>query len=1373
MLNKYISYIFFFCGLLVISQDVQAQTDLVVSHSGGQGDVIQAEANGGPFDVFIQVTNIGPTVSGPGAIEITIDPQVEPVNVVNLPPGWGCDGATTVEISCFNTAGVAQGDNFEFTMRVTSPQTPVFVNDALAVRVFDGAGGDINPSNDIEDVDIDFINFGPPGDLALNKTIAGGITTAQPGETIEYIIEADNTVTGSILPNASFTDFLPNDVTYVSHQAIGPNFNCVFVNQAVTCDAPTLPNTAAQDGVSILVEVTGQPGAIVNNTVNSNITDIDSVNDVSSVGFTIALGPPPGDLALNKTIVGGGTSFPQGSEVEYLIEATNTVANSTLNNVSFSDPLPAGVDYVSHQEVGTNFTCNFANQVLTCDAPSLPNSAAQDGVRLTVRATGQVGVNVNNTVSSNISDIDPNNDGSAVAFAIAGGIDDLHALKQVIGNSRVLVGAEVEFALGVFNFGTTDLTDVFVRDVLPDGLVFSGFTNTSGANCNFDNTTATIDCSISALNAGDEDEIRFTANTPNVGFVTNTVQVGSNEAGYNENTPADNTDSVNVEVVAPVQIVDLTLDKSANVDSIGTNEAFSYTLRVTNNGNTFATNVVLEDELPESLTLNSIDAPGWNCQTDAVIRCEFTGGIASGSTASLSINVTSPTTPSVVVNRARVNAAGESNPADNADQASVTVAGGGGGGGGGGSGAVDLQVLKSAANPEVRSGETLTWNVTVKNVGDVTATEVAVRDVLPTGFLTIGTVATGGFTCDNNNVEILCRADQMAPGETVEIRINGSVLLEQGLMQNQVSVAAAQSDSNASDNMASASVNVLPALGGSTTADVSVNIDGLIENTRQGSVLDLTFETSNSGPDAASDVVLEVNFTGLINELIPVSSGNYNCEAQQRRILCFYQGNFPANQSDTVQLQIVTEQVVQQAENIGVQAEIRTSSDDPDPGNNVDSKGANVSPTPDEETIRQTLDGAIGSSARQQTRRAIRNVASYCARSFFKALDNLCGEIFDEAVSGNGQLTRRIMQQITPDEVIGQSSSAAEIVSSQFANISGRLAELRAGGGSGISIAGLNARYGTQNMPLSLLAYLDQNKAERDAAGGGLDDFVSPWGFFINGTFSMGERDETGRERGFDFDTYGLTAGLDYRFNNKVVMGMALGYADFDSEISTQARLESQSVTLTGYGSFNVTDRFYMDARISYAQPEFDQSRRIEFTLNQRDINRVARGETDADQYTVAMSAGYQFNKNSWSFTPNVSARYIRTEIDGFTETGAGDFNFIFSEQEIESLVFSAGVRVSKAISMKNGVLTPQFDFNYNRETENDLGFIQARFIDAPEDEIFLIETDSPDKTYGSAAIGLVFISANGKQLYVNYRETIGLSGFSQGTINLGGRFEF
>jgi outer membrane autotransporter protein len=204
-----------------------------------------------------------------------------------------------------------------------------------------------------------------------------------------------------------------------------------------------------------------------------------------------------------------------------------------------------------------------------------------------------------------------------------------------------------------------------------------------------------------------------------------------------------------------------------------------------------------------------------------------------------------------------------------------------------------------------------------------------------------------------------------------------------------------------------------------------------------------------------------------------------------------------------------------------------------------------------------------------------------------------------------------------------------------------------------------------------------------------------------------------------------------------------------------------------------VNDNFYIDARISVGKPKFDQSRKIEFTLGNTHIDRVAAGNTNANQYTVSMSAGYSFYKNAWNINPNASFTYMRTNINGFTEAGAGDFNVIYSEQNLESLIWSAGLRVSKAISLKKGVISPQFDFDYNYQGKNDSSFVEARFINAPSDRLFILETDTPDRTYGSAGLGFVYVSANGKQAYFNYRSTLGLDGFSKGTYNIGARFEF
>jgi len=164
--------------------------------------------------------------------------------------------------------------------------------------------------------------------------------------------------------------------------------------------------------------------------------------------------------------------------------------------------------------------------------------------------------------------------------------------------------------------------------------------------------------------------------------------------------------------------------------------------------------------------------------------------------------------------------------------------------------------------------------------------------------------------------------------------------------------------------------------------------------------------------------------------------------------------------------------------------------------------------------------------------------------------------------------------------------------------------------------------------------------------------------------------------------------------------------------------------------------------------------------------------DTPANQLTLATSLGHHFTRGAWTFTPNGFVRYMRSTVDGFSERGS-DFAVRYGDQTVSSLVLGAGIQVNRVISLSNGVLTPQFDLIWNHESRNNDTVIDASFVSGDPGEFFSLSPEEPDKSYGSVGIGLVYVLANGKQAYLQWRESVGVDGLSRSTVNLGARFEF
>ena len=94
----------------------------------------------------------------------------------------------------------------------------------------------------------------------------------------------------------------------------------------------------------------------------------------------------------------------------------------------------------------------------------------------------------------------------------------------------------------------------------------------------------------------------------------------------------------------------------------------------------------------------------------------------------------------------------------------------------------------------------------------------------------------------------------------------------------------------------------------------------------------------------------------------------------------------------------------------------------------------------------------------------------------------------------------------------------------------------------------------------------------------------------------------------------------------------------------------------------------------------FRSSRRTLFT------GAVARGDFDGDQWGLRARLGRTFDYQGVDLTPYAALQYAHTNIDGYTETGAGLASLTVGDEDYDFMQSALGLSVSKRFETTNGV---------------------------------------------------------------------------------------
>ena len=290
------------------------------------------------------------------------------------------------------------------------------------------------------------------------------------------------------------------------------------------------------------------------------------------------------------------------------------------------------------------------------------------------------------------------------------------------------------------------------------------------------------------------------------------------------------------------------------------------------------------------------------------------------------------------------------------------------------------------------------------------------------------------------------------------------------------------------------------------------------------------------------------------------------------------------------------------------------------------------------------------------------------------------------------------------------------------------------------------------------------------------------WGYFVSGTIGRGEAEPGRLTPAYDFDINGLTAGIDYRFNDGFVAGASIGYTKQDTALTGgEGNVDADGYSLSAYATFYRDQSWYTDAVLTWGRNDYETQRRIRYTLTgpggTATIDQTARGQLDGDLLSAAGTVGRDYQVGTWSIGPYGRVLYSRIDFDAGREVisgapGSGLALEIFPGAHT-SLASVVGTKFSTALSRDWGILMPHLQIEWEHEYRDDPQRVGARFLADPNAAIFNVEGDAIDSSFFRLGGGLSVLFAGGRSGFFYVERVIGKSGFSQTNFALGIRGEF
>lgn len=380
-----------------------------------------------------------------------------------------------------------------------------------------------------------------------------------------------------------------------------------------------------------------------------------------------------------------------------------------------------------------------------------------------------------------------------------------------------------------------------------------------------------------------------------------------------------------------------------------------------------------------------------------------------------------------------------------------------------------------------------------------------------------------------------------------------------------------------------------------------------------------------------------------------------------------------------------------------------------------------------------------------------------------------CGELVGAALQNNEALNDQAgvaLTEITVQQATVPLSSSRANFSTQLKNVSNRIAALR-GGATGLSVTGLALTPDGYGTSLQEIAGIPSAIGLAGGAASADDPIIvfgdERLGAFVNASYNSGNQNATVNQDGFDFDGWGITTGIDYRFKENLILGLAAGYTKSTVDIdSNGGDLDIDSYNIGLYGTYFHGEGFYAEGNLTYIGNSYDQKRRVQYQIGNSLVGQTASADYDGQQWSGMLGAGYTLSNGPLSYGPVARIEYTDASVDGYRESmsnpsaSGGAWATRIDDFDQDSLTSTLGADISYALSTNWGVVVPQLHASWVHQYRNSALNVTGAFLDDPTQSLFNIVSDKPDTDYFNTRLGVSAQMAGGVSAFFYYEKILG-----------------